>query len=111
MKLKEKTYGGVRVISLDGTLLGEPEVSQLHEAISNVLIQKAQKKIVLDLRNVRYINSSGLGMLIGLLTSARRQGGNLLLAGMNDHVESLFVVTRLVRVFRMYESVKRAVSS
>lgn len=111
MKIKEKTYGDVQVISLEGDLLGEPAVSQVQIAIRDLLEHDVKKKIVLDLAKVRCMNSSGLGILIAFLTSVKNRGGDLCLARMNDHVESLFMVTRLVRVFRMYESVKRAVSS
>ena len=111
MKIKEKTYGDIQVISLEGDLIGEPDVSLVKSAIQGLLEGGIGKKIVLDLANVRCINSSGLGILLVLLNSLKKRGGELCLARMNDHVESLFMVTHLARVFRMYESLKRAVSS
>ena len=111
MKIKEKTYGDVQVISLEGNLIGEPEVSQVQQAVSNLLEDDLKKKIVVDLAKVKCVNSSGLGILIAFSASVKNGGGDLCLARMNDHVQSLFMVTHLVRIFRMYESLERAVSS
>lgn len=111
MNIKKKKAGDVEIISLEGKLLGEPDVSQLSETITMVLQEQQRKKIVLDLAGVKYINSSGLGVLVNFLASLKKHGGDLCLAGMNDRVESILIVTRLVRVFRLYKNVERALSS
>ena len=110
MSIKEKMYGEVAVISLKGNLMGEPQTTQLREKVYG-LLQEGFKKIVLDLKGVRWINSSGLGALIASLTSVKNKGGDLRLACLTDKVESVLVVTQLVKVFKEYETVDRAVAS
>lgn len=110
MAIKEKIQGDVVVISIKGNLMGEPQTTQLRDKIYS-LLQDGMKKIVLDLKGVRWINSSGLGTLIASLTSVKNKGGDLRLACITEKVESVLVVTRLVKVFKEYETVDRAVAS
>jgi anti-sigma B factor antagonist len=110
MSIKEKMHGDVAVISLKGNLMGEPHTTELREKVYS-LLQEGFKKMVLDLKGVRWINSSGLGALIASLTSVKTKGGDLRLACLTDKVESVLAVTQLVKVFKEYETVDRAVAS
>ncbi len=110
MSIKEKMHGDIAVITIKGNLMGEPQTTQLRDKIYS-LLQDGMKKIVLDLKGVRWINSSGLGTLIASLTSVKNKGGDLRLACITEKVESVLVVTRLVKVFKEYETVDRAVAS
>jgi anti-sigma B factor antagonist len=105
--IEEKRHGDVVVLSLKGNLLGEPETSKLREAVY-VLLKENKKQIVLDLRNVKVINSMGLGSLVASLVSVRKKGGDVLLSRPSDKVEAVIVITHLVKVFRIYETVERA---
>ena len=110
MTLKEKMYNDVAVLSLKGNMVGEPDTDKLRDRIYG-LLQEDMKKIVIDLKGVRWINSSGLGVLIASLTSVKNKGGDLRLSNITDKVESLLVITQLVKVFKTYETVDRAVAS
>ncbi|MEK6649614.1 MAG: STAS domain-containing protein [Bacteroidota bacterium] len=110
MTIKEKIHGKVAVLSLKGDLMGEPETANLRQKIK-ILIDGSTPNIVLDLGGVRYISSTGLGTLIAALTSVKNKGGDLRLASVTEKVESLFVITQLVKVFKEYETVERAVES
>lgn len=66
---------------------------------------------VLDLSQVQYIDSGGLGALVAVLTSARAAGGDLRLTGMNQRVSRLLKITRLDRVFRTHSSVEVAINA
>ncbi|MGB2867248.1 MAG: STAS domain-containing protein [Bacteroidota bacterium] len=110
MTLKEKMYADVAVLSLKGNMVGEPDTDKLRDRIYG-LLQEDLKKIVIDLKGVRWINSSGLGVLIASLTSVKNKGGDLRLSNITDKVESLLVITQLVKVFKTYETVDRAVAS
>lgn len=110
MTLKEKMYDDVAVLSLKGNMVGEPDTDKLRDRIYG-LLQEDLKKIVIDLKGVRWINSSGLGVLIASLTSVKNKGGDLRLSNITDKVESLLVITQLVKVFKTYETVDRAVAS
>ncbi len=110
MTIKEKMHGKVAVLGLKGDLRSEPETGQLRERIYG-LLSEGFTKIVLDLSGVRYISSTGLGTMIAALTSVKNKGGDLRLAAVTEKVESLFVITQLVKVFKEYETVDRAVES
>ncbi len=110
MTIKEKMYGNIAVLSLRGNLIGDPDTDNLREKIYS-LLQEDFTKIVVDMKGVRWISSSGLGTLIASLTSVRNKSGDLRLANITDKVESLFAITQLVKVFKTYETVDRAVAS
>ena len=110
MTVKEKMQGKVAVLTLKGDLMGEPDTGTLRDKIYS-LLQEDFKNIVLDVKGVRYISSTGLGTLIAALTSVKNKGGDLRLACVTEKVESLFVITQLVKVFKEYETVERAVAS
>jgi anti-sigma B factor antagonist len=108
--IKEKMHGKVAVLTLKGDLMGEPETATLREKVKS-LIADGSTNVVVDLGGVRYISSTGLGTLIAALTSLKNKGGDLRLASVTEKVESLFVITQLVKVFKEYETVERAVAS
>lgn len=110
MTIKEKMVGDVAVLTLRGNLRGEPETQELREKV-NSLLREGFAKIVIDMKGVRWISSTGLGTLIAILTTLRNNNGDLRLANITEKVESLFVITQLVKVFKTYETVERAVAS
>ncbi len=110
MTIKEKMNGDVAVLTLKGNLMGEPDTADVRDKIYS-LLQDDVRKIVLDMSKVKWINSSGLGTLIAALTSVKNKGGDMRLAGVSEKVESLFMITQLIKVFKTYENVDRAVNS
>lgn len=110
MTVKEKIDGDVAILSLKGNLMGEPDTTDVRDKIYS-LLQDGMTKIVLDLGKVKWVNSSGLGTLISAMTSVKNKGGEMRLASVTDKVESLFVITQLIKVFKTYETVDRAVAS
>lgn len=110
MKIKEKMHRDVAVLALKGNLMGEPDTTEVRDKIYS-LLQDDVKKIVLDLGKVKWINSSGLGTLIAALTSVKNKGGEMRISNVTEKVESLFMITQLIKVFKTYETVDRAVAS
>lgn len=110
MTIKEKMYGDVAVLSLKGNLMGDPDTTDVRDKIYS-LLQDDVKKIVLDMSKVKWVNSSGLGTLIAAMTSVKNKGGDMKLAGVTEKVESLFMITQLIKVFKTYENVDRALAS
>ena len=110
MEFKLKYEKGVAVISLSGKVIGGPDASELNRQL-HTLIAQGKKKVVVDLGKVELMNSSGLGMLIGGLTSVRNAGGDLKLAKAPAKILALFTVTKLSKVFDHRKSVKDAVES
>ncbi len=110
MRIKENIIEDVAVITLRGDLIGEPETSNLREKVRS-LITNNIKKVVIDLADVSYINSTGLGSLISVLTTLRNAGGDLKLSGVGEKIKSIFVITQLIKVFDTHETVERSVAA
>lgn len=106
--LKEQ-YNAV-VLTLKGNVMGGPDGSKLHDTLHE-LKDVGKKNVVVDLSKVKFMNSSGLGMLISGLTTMRNGGGDLRLANVADRIQSLLVITKLITVFKSYDSVDEAVQS
>ena len=110
MALHEVMNGDVAVLELKGKLMGGPETSEIHEKIKELIAQGA-KKVVADVDRVSWMNSTGLGALIGAMTSLRNAGGDLKLARITENVENLFVITKLVTIFDTFDTVEEAVTA
>ena len=72
---------------------------------------EGKKNVIVDLARVKFMNSSGLGMLISALTTMRNSGGDLRLANAADRIQSLLIVTKLITVFQHFDSVQEAAES
>jgi anti-sigma B factor antagonist len=101
---------GITVLGLSGRItLGEGSV-QLRDAIRD-LISKGQKSVLLDLGDVNYIDSSGLGELVSAYTTARNQGATLKLLKLTKKVHDLLQLTKLYTVFDIYDDEASAIAS
>ncbi|WP_020403330.1 STAS domain-containing protein [Gracilimonas tropica] len=98
------------VIEFKGNVMGGPDAVSLNEKLHE-LIDEEKTNIVVDLGKVKFMNSSGLGMLIGALTTMRKAGGDLRIANATDKIESLLIVTKLITVFKHFKSVDEAAKS
>ena len=98
------------VIELKGNVMGGPDALTLNEKLHE-LIDQGKKNAVVDLSRVKFMNSSGLGMMIGALTTMRNAGGDLRIANATDKIESLLMITKLITVFDHYRSLDEAVES
>ena len=75
------------------------------------LIDEGKTRIVIDLGDVKFMNSSGLGMLIGGLTTVKKANGFYKLANVTDKIESLLIITKLITIFETFDSVDKALES
>ncbi|MFO7890574.1 MAG: STAS domain-containing protein [bacterium] len=110
MKIGVKNFDDVYVLNVKGKLMGGPETSAMHDKVKELLAED-KKKIVIDLSKVKWMNSSGLGVLMGCFTSLKNAGGELKICGATDKVKSLFMITKLITLFESYKNVKEAVES
>jgi anti-sigma B factor antagonist len=110
MKIKENIENQVAILSISGNMMGGPETTALHDYIKG-LIKDGIKKVVVDLKGVKWMNSSGLGVLMASHSSLQSAGGDLRLSNVTEKVESLFMVTKLVKIFKSFETTERAVAS
>ncbi len=110
MKIKEKIENHVAVLSLRGKMMGGPETTALHDHIRG-LMNDGINKVVIDLHGVKWINSSGLGVLMAAMTTLKNAEGQMKLANVTEKVESLLMITQLMRIFETYDTIDRAVSA
>ncbi|MGH9492849.1 MAG: STAS domain-containing protein [Terriglobales bacterium] len=109
LKISNKTANGVMVVYCSGRIVFGEETASLRETVKNLLAENRQ--LVLNLGGVSYIDSGGLGTLVGLYTSAKAAGGNVKLANLTQRVRDQLVLTKLVTVFEFYDSEEQAVAS
>ncbi len=110
MQFDVAQHDDVVVISISGDVMGGPDGSTLHDKLHD-LRSGGSKNVVVDLDGVRFMNSSGIGMLIGALTTMRNAEGDLRLSRVGERVLSLLIITKLVSVFKHFETVEEAVAS
>lgn len=110
MKIKEEIKSKVAVLYLSGDLLGGEPADMLQEKVKS-LISEGLKNIVIDLKGVKWINSTGLGALMSSLTTVRNKEGDIRLSRVTDKVDSLLNITKLITVFQTFETDDRAVVS
>jgi len=110
VKLTTRQVGDVSVIDVAGRItLGEGS-SALREALRE-MVGKNQKKILLNLGEVTYIDSSGIGELVSGFTTVTNSGGNLKLLNLNKRVKDLLQITKLYTVFDVHEDEAGAIRS
>jgi anti-sigma B factor antagonist len=90
---------------IQGDLIGDEVGPKLVELVSDA-IQDGVKTFVIDLSEVRYISSSGIGLLITMLTKMRNVGGEVYLTSPSEHVKKLLIITKLNNIFTVYDSVE-----
>ena len=110
MKASTRQVDGITIVDLSGRItLGEGSVV-LRDTIKD-LLGKGQKKILLNLGDVSYIDSSGIGELVSAFTSVRNQGGELKLLNLTKKVHDLLQITKLYTVFDVKDDEATAISS
>ena len=110
MHIEERTVGDVVVLDVKGRLqLGEGD--ELLRDKVNSLLNQGRKKIVLNLAEVPYIDSAGLGEVVRTFTTVSRQGGQLKLLNLTKRITDLLAITKLLTVFDTYDSEQDAVQS
>ena len=110
LTIASREVDGVTVLNLNGRItLGEGSV-QIRDAIRD-LIGKGQKRILLDLGEVNYIDSSGLGELVSAYTTVKNQGAALKLLKLTRKVHDLLQLTKLYTVFDIYDDEATAIAS
>ncbi|BBB32220.1 anti-sigma B factor antagonist [Thermotomaculum hydrothermale] len=110
MKIKTREVGDVTVVEINGKItIGEGDVA-LRNTIKE-LLEKGRKKIVIDMKNVSYMDSSGVGELASAYTTTKKQGGELKLANLNTKVHDLLQLTTLISIFEVFDSTAEACAS
>ena len=110
MDIKERVVGGVSILDLSGkVVLGEGDL-QVKERIKDLLAD-GQRRILLNLAEVNYIDSAGLGSLISAYTTSKREGGSLKLVNLTKRIKDLLAITKLITVFETFDNESEALAS
>jgi anti-sigma B factor antagonist len=110
MKVATRQVDGVTILDLSGRItLGEGSVT-LRDAVHDI-VAKGQKHILLNLENISYIDSSGIGELVSAFTSVKNSGGELKLLNLTKKVHDLLQITKLYTVFDIWDNEASAVTA
>jgi anti-sigma B factor antagonist len=101
--------GIVNIVTLKGSLLADVQTREILDKVSG-LVQDGKTNFIVDMNQLKFINSSGLGMLLTCLLKARKNRGDLVLANVPEQVSNLLNITKLSSVFTTVESVEDAKS-
>lgn len=110
LQIAEKESGGIIILKLSGRVTLGPESAQLRTKLKDLLSQ-GKKRLVLDLGDVSYIDSAGLGTLVAGYTSAQSDGGEVKLANLTNKFHEQLNITKLVTIFEVYNTSQEAVKS
>ncbi len=110
MKYNIQNVLGANVVEVKGKLEGGPGASEFQDMIASK-IDEGEKKFVVDLGDVKYVNSTGIGILIRAYTTLKNAGGDMKLAAISDKVQGVLSITKLDSVFDYYDTVNDAARS
>jgi anti-sigma B factor antagonist len=110
LKMTNREVDGVSVVALDGRIVLGEESNALREKVKS-LIAEGKKKVVLNMANITFIDSAGLGTLVASHHSAKSQGAALKLAHLGSKFQEVLQITKLLTVFDVYNSEAEAVAS
>ncbi|HOX24627.1 MAG TPA: STAS domain-containing protein [Candidatus Krumholzibacteria bacterium] len=110
MKINRNPHEKAMVLQLSGDILGGPDYELFTRTIKE-LIDEGHVDLVLDMGKVRYINSTGLGVLVSGFTTLRKNMGQMKICNLSTRIDRLFSVTSLTAVFPTFESLDDALAS
>lgn len=102
-KVKATTEGEVRLLALQGEFVGGDETDELRGALESEAKQGTMR-LLIDLKDATYLNSTALGVLIAGHTNFSKRGARIGLANLSTNIRNIFVITKLTLVFNIYET-------
>ena len=110
MKIETRTVGDIRILDCSGKItLGEGTMA-IRNKVRDIL-NRDVKKIILNLADVNYIDSSGIGELVSTYTTVTNNGGQLKLLNLTKKIQELLAITKLLTVFQVFEDEQAALDS
>jgi anti-sigma B factor antagonist len=110
MTIGERSVGDVTIVDVSGRITIQEGADQLRDVMRD-LMRRGRTKVVFNLQNVPYIDSTALGEIIRTYTSVIRKGGSVKLLNVSTHVHQLLVITRLLSIFDLFDAEAEAVKS
>jgi len=110
MKIKSREAGKVTILEVSGKLMGGEDADLFRDTIHG-LLEQGKKRILVNLSEVRWVNSTGVGILITGYTTMRRNKGDLKLLNVSNKIQSILYVTKLNLIFECFDNEDEAVAS
>jgi anti-sigma B factor antagonist len=110
MKIESRTIGEVKILDFSGQITLGEGTKTTRETVRSVL-EQGGKKMILNLAEVNYIDSAGIGELVSAFTSVTNKGGQLKLVHLTKRIKELMTITKLLTVFQVYEDEQAAIAS
>jgi len=102
--------GGIGLIETKGSLVGGDETIELRQAVAG-FVDRDYHKLIIDLSNVTYLNSTAIGVLVSAHTTYTRKGWQIKVCGINKNINNIFVITKLTLVFDVRDTREEAIKS
>ena len=110
MEINERKVGDITIVDISGRMVASENPGRLKDKVTSLVFQ-GNKKIVLNLGNVNYVDSAGLGEMVACHGSAVRGGGEVKLANTGARIKDLLVMTKLLTVFDAHDNEDAAIKS
>ena len=101
----------VAVLRLSGNMLGGPEIGEKFQDEIKKVVQDDIQKVIVDLDEVKRMNSTGLGILMRGYMTVKNSGGDMKLVSLNESLKGILVITQVNRIFETYSTLEEAVGS
>ncbi|HEX3354964.1 MAG: STAS domain-containing protein [Terriglobales bacterium] len=109
LKIVKRLVNGVTVVTCNGRVMFGEEAAALRESLKEALSKTP--RMVLDLSGVTYIDSGGLGMIVGVFSSARAAGADIKLTGLGQRLRDVLQITKLATVFEVFDNEQEALAA
>jgi anti-sigma B factor antagonist len=109
LKIEKRATQGVAILACHGRIMFGDEANLLRSVLRDVLA--TNRRVVVDLADVNHLDSGGLGMLVGVRSSAKADGAEIKLSGMGQRLRDVLQITKLATVFDVYDTEQQAIES
>jgi anti-sigma B factor antagonist len=109
-KVKVTTEDSITIVRMNGEFIGGDETDELRDALAREA-EAGTQKLLIDLANTTYLNSTALGVLIAAHTSFSKREGRIGLCNVSKNIQNIFVITKLALVFTIYDTLKDGIQA
>jgi len=109
--MKLDTQTGYSILYLEGDFIGGEEINELRFKLKDFGENAPENNLIVDLKNVSYLNSTALGVFLSANAVFEKNNGKLLLCNSTAYLDNIFTITKLTLIFNLYKSIEEAVKS